>query len=111
MKEHHIEGYLLDQVIAAGGFCIKLTPMGDNGWPDRLVILPGNVIGFLELKRPGEEPTPLQLHRIERLAGLRCIAGWASSFAEVDAFMDRLTGREPIAPRIAALADKLAAAR
>lgn len=46
---------------------IKLNPMGQNGWPDLLVILPHGRTLFLEMKRPGEEPRKLQLHIHEML--------------------------------------------
>ena len=31
--------------------------------PDRLVLLPGGKIGFVEVKAPGKEPRPLQVAR------------------------------------------------
>ena len=37
-----------------GGWCLKLVCPGFTGMPDRLVLLPGGVIGFVELKRPGQ---------------------------------------------------------
>ena len=38
--------------------------------PDRLVLLPGGHIGFVEVKAPGEKPRPLQLSRHRRLRQL-----------------------------------------
>lgn len=40
----------------------KLNPMGQNGWPDLLVAIPGGKALFIEMKQPGKEPTKLQLH-------------------------------------------------
>ena len=47
-------------VRAAGGICPKLVSPGTNGMPDRMVLLPGCRIGFVEVKAPGQKPRPLQ---------------------------------------------------
>lgn len=39
----------------------------DTGWPDRWLVGPGGRIVFVEWKRNGEEPEPLQARRIEQL--------------------------------------------
>lgn len=51
-KEITVEDFLCDEVERRGGFTIKLSPKGYKGIPDRLVLLPGGVIIFIELKRP-----------------------------------------------------------
>ena len=43
---------------------------GTSGWPDRIVLLPDGKFGFVEVKAPGEEPRPLQLHRHKQLRQL-----------------------------------------
>lgn len=87
VRETTIESYLLDLVRRLGGLCIKLSAPSDAGWPDRLIVLPGGLVGVLELKRPGKTPTRLQLYRIGQLVGLGLKAGWANSFAGVDRFI------------------------
>ena len=54
----------------AGGLAAKWVSPGMAGVPDRIVFLPGGRIIFVELKRPGEKPTPLQNRIIEMLRGL-----------------------------------------
>ena len=54
MLEKEIERRLREEVKAMGGWCLKLVCPGFTGMPDRLVLLPGGVIGFVELKRPGQ---------------------------------------------------------
>lgn len=51
-RESSIETYLRERVLAAGGRCIKLNPMGNVGIPDRLVLLPEGVVVFVECKKP-----------------------------------------------------------
>jgi len=72
MRERAIEQYLRDQVRAAGGRAYKFVSPGNNGVPDRLVILPPGRVVFVELKAPGRKPTPLQLAQHQRLRALGC---------------------------------------
>lgn len=52
IKEHVVEKYLCDTIKERGGFCPKFNDVGQRGAPDRLVILPGQPVYFVELKRP-----------------------------------------------------------
>lgn len=71
MREKQIERKLVQAVKAAGGICPKFISPGMDGMPDRMVLLPGCRIGFVEVKAPGKEPRPLQTnrHRILRSLG------------------------------------------
>ena len=73
MREKTIEQKLAKAVKAAGGIAPKLTSPGFDGMPDRMVLMPGGCIGFVEVKAPGEEPRPLQLsrHRLLRRLGFK----------------------------------------
>lgn len=51
--EKSIENTLRQAVEAEGGMCLKWTCPGHKGVPDRMVIFPGGIIAFVELKRPG----------------------------------------------------------
>jgi len=51
-KEVTIEKYLVEQIVARGGFCPKFIDASRRGAPDRIVILPGHPAYFVELKRP-----------------------------------------------------------
>ena len=70
MKEKQIEQKLVSAVKAAGGICPKLVSPGMDGMPDRMVLLPGARIGFVEVKAPGKRPRPLQVVRHRMLQGL-----------------------------------------
>lgn len=60
MLEKEVEKYLKTNIERIGGKCLKFNSPGNNGVPDRLVLLPGSVSFFVELKRPGEKPRKLQ---------------------------------------------------
>ena len=70
MREKTIELQLARAVKKAGGMCPKLVSPGTDGMPDRLVLLPGGRIGFVEVKAPGKEPRPLQVMRHRQLRAL-----------------------------------------
>ena len=70
MREKQIEQKLVTAVKASGGICPKLVSPGFDGMPDRMVLLPGCRIGFVEVKAPGEKPRPLQTHRHKQLRAL-----------------------------------------
>lgn len=52
IRESSIEGYLRQRVKDRGGLCVKLNPAGLVGIPDRLVVLPGGRVAFVEVKKP-----------------------------------------------------------
>ncbi|WP_031579745.1 VRR-NUC domain-containing protein [Ruminobacter sp. RM87] len=70
MKETEIEKKLVRTVKTKGGIAPKFVSPGMAGMPDRLVLLPGGVFAFAELKAPGMKPRPLQLARHRMLMSL-----------------------------------------
>lgn len=70
MRERDIEKKLTKAVKAQGGMCPKLISPGMDGMPDRLVLMPQARIGFVEVKRPGARPRPLQERRHAQLRSL-----------------------------------------
>ena len=73
MREKTIEQKFRAAVGTAGGLAVKFTSPGFDGVPDRLALLPGGKIAFVEVKAPGEKPRPLQLsrHRLLRRLGFK----------------------------------------
>lgn len=70
MREKTIERKLVVAVKATGGIAPKFTSPGYDGMPDRIVLLPGGLMAFVEVKSSGEKPRPLQLARHKLLRGL-----------------------------------------
>lgn len=70
MREKTIERKLAVTVKKMGGICPKFVSPGLDGMPDRLVLLPGGRLAFVEVKAPGKKPRPLQMVRHEMLKRL-----------------------------------------
>ena len=70
MREKQIEQQLVRAVKQAGGMCPKLLSPGTDGMPDRMVLLSGGQIAFVEVKAPGKKPRPLQVKRHRQLREL-----------------------------------------
>jgi len=73
MREKIIERKFIQAVKATGGIAPKFVSPGFDGMPDRIVLLSGGKIGFVEVKRHGEKPRPLQesRHGMLRRLGFR----------------------------------------
>lgn len=70
MREKEIEKKLVQAVKNAGGIAPKFVSPGFDGMPDRIVLLPGGHMGFVEVKAPGLKPRPLQVARHKLLCRL-----------------------------------------
>lgn len=70
VQERDTENALTAATKASGGLCWKFTSPGTDGVPDRIVILPGGHIGFVEVKTTGAKPRPLQVRRLTQLDDL-----------------------------------------
>ena len=62
-REKSIEKKLVQAVKAMGGIAPKFVSPCYDGMPDRIILLPGGRIAFVEVKAKGRKPRPLQLHR------------------------------------------------
>ena len=70
MLERFIEQKLVARVKREGGLCPKFVSPGSDGWPDRLVLMPGGKIAFVELKAPQGKLRPIQVQRHAQLRDL-----------------------------------------
>jgi glucosamine--fructose-6-phosphate aminotransferase (isomerizing) len=53
VSEKAIERYLVEEVARRGGICLKYDNPHAVGFPDRLVILPGHPLAWVEVKSRG----------------------------------------------------------
>lgn len=60
-----------------------------SGVPDVLMVKDGRAF-WLECKRPGEEPTKIQLHRMRELASAGCPVAVVTSAAEARHFLENV---------------------
>ncbi len=89
--EETVEQFLLTNVEAAGGMCIKFKDPARRGAPDRLVLMPGRPALFVELKRPRNgrlAAHQVRYHRDLRAIGQRVWVLWSKEdvrgfFAEI----------------------------
>ena len=67
MLEKDIEKILVSEVKKLGGRAYKWVSPGNDGVPDRIVVLPGLPAVFVELKTVTGKLTPLQRVQLKRL--------------------------------------------
>ena len=65
--EQQIQSKLIKQLESDGYYVIKLSVTNKTGIPDLLAIQKGSNVHFIEVKRPGQKPRPLQVYRIKEL--------------------------------------------
>lgn len=88
--EKTIEDYLRLRVKRMGGRAYKFSSPGNAGAPDRLVVLPGGRIAFVELKAPGKKPTVKQNQKMQELRRLGASCAWTDSREGVDQILKEL---------------------
>ena len=70
MLERDIEQGFRNFIKSKGGLALKFVSPGMAGVPDRLVLMPGGRICFVELKAPGRKLSPKQVKMAKRLERL-----------------------------------------
>ena len=70
MREKVIEDKLRKAVKEKGGLCLMFVSPGFDGVPDRIILMPGGIMAFAELKAPGKKLRPLQERRKRQLESL-----------------------------------------
>ena len=67
MREREVEKVLVDGIRKLGGRAFKWVSPGNDGVPDRIVVLPGYPAVFVELKTITGRLTSLQRVQLKRL--------------------------------------------
>lgn len=76
MLEKEIEAKLKKRVEELGCMCLKFESPGFTGVPDRIILMPGGLVLFVELKAPGKKERPRQeyVQKQFRKLGFRVIS-------------------------------------
>lgn len=69
MREKDVEQILRKGVKGLGGLCYKFVSPGNTGVPDRIVVLPGGKVHFVELKTETGRLSKIQQVQQNRLSG------------------------------------------
>ena len=94
MLEKEVERYLCQQVKKKlGGIALKFVSPGLNGVPDRVVLLPGGKITFVETKAPGKNLRKLQEYVCGMIAALGFEVRRIDTKSGVDAFILEMEAR------------------
>lgn len=91
-RERDIEEWMRKKIEQLGGVFMKWVSPGNDGVPDRVVILPGGAVYFIELKRDGERPRKLQKWQQDRLRKLGCDVRTVEGMKEARQFIEEVTG-------------------
>ena len=86
-RERDLERYLRRKVEVAGGLALKFISPGNDGVPDRLVILPGWKAIFVETKAPKGRLTALQRWQQSRLTRRGCEVRTVWTREQVDSIL------------------------
>ena len=90
MREMKIERALVKQIKHFGGLALKFTSPGFDGVPDRLVLLPGGKIAFVELKAPGKKMRLLQVKRKSQLEALGFLVYCIDSLEQIGGILHEI---------------------
>lgn len=83
--EKEIEKKLTDMVKNHGGLCLKWVCPGWSGVPDRILLLPGGRVFFVETKRPkGGKVSELQKWWNKKLTKLGFYAFFVYTYQDID---------------------------
>ena len=85
-SEKTLEKKLRQQVDKLGGKCLKWASPYYTGMPDRVILLPGGNIIFVELKGARNKLTDLQSERMKMLKAL----GFATAVVDGEQALDKL---------------------
>jgi len=91
MRERQIEQKLRNGVKAKGGLALKFVSPGTVGVPDRIVLVSGGRIYFVELKAPGKLLSPKQVKIAEVFERLGHKVKVIDSLEQVGMFMDEIS--------------------
>jgi hypothetical protein len=87
ISERKVEKLLVDGIKKLGGIAYKFVSPGNDGVPDRICILPGGHVIFVELKTDSGKVSPMQLLQLERLQRLKAVSTVLYGTKDVERFL------------------------
>lgn len=88
MREREVEKALKKAVKDKGGLALKFVSPGFDGVPDRIILLPGAKIAFIELKAPGKKMRPLQEKRKRQLEAIGFLVFCIDNVSQIGGILD-----------------------
>lgn len=89
-RESKVEKWLVKEVLKMGGIADKFVSPANSGVPDRIIILPGGKIYFVELKALAGRLSGLQKWQRERYKKLGCNVRVVKGIDQARAFISEL---------------------
>lgn len=86
MTEQQIQKQIIQYLESIGAYTIKVVTANKSGVPDIQACLQGKWIS-IECKVPGEQPEPLQFHRLKQIKKAGGLATWATSVDQIKLFI------------------------
>ena len=96
-SEKVFERELSKFVEESGGIAVKLLSQFIKGLPDRMFLLPGGVVIFVEFKSTGKMPTKIQSYihaKIRALGFLVYVVDSVESYEEVKGLIELLNNKQ-----------------
>lgn len=88
VSEKMMERYLCDSVKQMGGVCLKYSNAGMVGYPDRICLLSGGVVFWVELKSKDGRLNEVQKIRIRQLRSMGHTVNVCRSKEDVDEVLE-----------------------
>lgn len=93
-SEKAIERYLVRKANENGLPCLKYSNPNMVGFPDRLLVLPGGMVIWVELKSKGQKPTKIQTMRIAELTKIGHMVRVIDNKTDIDNLFAYVSGTE-----------------
>lgn len=90
ISEAKIEAWLNEQIRAMGGISYKFTSPGNPGVPDRIYLLPGGTVWFVELKTEIGRLARIQTWQGCRIRNMGCRYRVIHGMSEARAFIEEV---------------------
>ena len=90
MLERDIENWLNKQIEKIGGLAFKFVSPGNPGVPERIYILPGGEVWFVELKQQFGKIANIQKWQRQRLQDMGCNYRLVKGMEDAKAFVGEI---------------------